>query len=344
MISGIVPFEEIVQSVKDETGIENLRPFYEKIRRLMFRAEREIGYGGSVELMKKTYKVAGITSSDSNFGKFFKFPEDLIEMEGVGQDCKIIVEHRYRPTTEGIRFKEKQTKDTVLLYWGIKTDDHGYPMVTRNHEEAVVAFISWKLYSSKIFLGIGNMNANINYQQSFISALLEARGDDAFPTLEQWNALGQLSYTDRRTLIDQGVHSYDYCAEYEDEVAETEIITPPSVKLVYHWTESNDTGTIAEIIPLVNSAFLLTKDFHTLQLFENEVVVLSNTPENGPVLGRICMAINSTENVAYMILDSFNNNITNLFDSYYYGDTKIKLYVSKAVYSYYALGFKIQTP
>ena len=96
MISGIVPFEEIVQSVKDETGIENIRPYYEKIRRFIFRAERDIGYGGSVALFKKTYLVEGITSIDPNFGKYFKFPEDFIEFEGVGQKCQLISERHYR--------------------------------------------------------------------------------------------------------------------------------------------------------------------------------------------------------------------------------------------------------
>jgi hypothetical protein len=344
MISGIVPFEEIVQSVKDETGIENIRPFYEKIRRLIFRGEREIGYGGTVVLYKKIYAIAGVADSNPNFGKYFKFPEDFIELEGIGQKCKIVTENKYMATSEGVRFKEKQSENLVLLYWGLKTDDNGYPMVTRNHEEAVIAFVVWKLYSAKIFLGIGNMNANKNYEESFISALLEARGDDAFPTLEQWNALGELSFTDRRTLIDQPVHSYDYCAEYEDAIVEDDNPFPPANKKVYYWSEDNATGTITEIIPIVNPTFLLTKNNKTLEEFQS-VVTVENLPGNGnPVLSRICFAVNNTENLSYLIYDGFNNNITPLFDVFYYGDTKIKLYVSQSVYSFYSLGFKIQNP
>ena len=342
MISGIVPFEEIVQSVKDETGIENIRPFYEKIRRLMFRAEREIGYGGSVELMKKTYLVAGVVDANPNFGKFFKFPIDLIEFEGIGQSCKPVIENKYRPTAEGVRFNTKQTIDTVLLYWGIKTDDNGYPMVTRNHEEAVVAFIVWKLYSAKIFLGIGNMNAKKDYEQLFTSALLEARGDDAFPTLEQWNALGQLSYTDRRTLIDQNVHSYDYCAEYEDENTEEEVVVPPSQQNVHFWMNDSLSEGIIEIIPKVNTTYLLDKNFRTLDVFKNLVIVdnLAGTP--GAAIGRIVFAITAAHDQGFLFLDAFNNNITHLFDPYYYYDSDIKIYVSKSVYSYFSLGFKIQ--
>jgi len=267
MISGIVPFEEIVQSVKDETSIENMRPLYEKIKRLIFRAEKDIGYGGSVDLMKHTYVIAGVTSIDPNFGKFFKFPQDLIELEGIGQDCCPIVENKYRPTSEGIRFKEKQTKDTVLLYWGLKTDDQGYPMVTQNHVEAVIAFIVWKLYTSRVFLGIGNMNAKKDYESVYTTECLAARGDDAFPTLEQWNALGQLSYTDRRTLIDQPVHSYDYCAEYEDESNEETPTVPPGDRNVYYWVHDSITDNIDQIVPIVNPTYISSKNFKKLSVF-----------------------------------------------------------------------------
>ena len=334
MISGIVLFEEIVQSIKDETGIENIRPFYEKIRRLMFRAEREIGYGGSVELMKKTYVIDGVSNSDPNFGKFFKFPQDLIELEGIGQKCQPVVEHKYRPTSEGIRFKEKQTIDTVILYWGIKTDDQGYPMITRNHEEAVISFILWKLYSAKIFLGIGNMNAAQDYKMSFHSALGEARGDDAFPTLEQWNALGQLSYTDRRTLIDQQVHSYDYCAEYEDE-----IINVINQKMVKFWQLTFE-QKIEDIMPLIVPAFtesiLTGKQELSLEQFK-EGYLCTYTG-----VGRIAFVITETENEYYQFKDFLGNNIDNSFDNDYVENYKV--YVSKNIITPSQITFKIEKP
>ena len=334
MISGIVPFEEIVQAVKDETGIENIRPFYEKIRRLIFRGEREIGYGGSVVLMKKTYHVAGITNSNPNFGKYFVFPEDFIEFEGVGQDCKKITENKYLISSEGMRFHKKQDKDIVLLYWGLGVDEHGYPMVTRNHEEAVIAYIVWKLYSPKIFLGIGNMNAKDDYKQAFTMALLEARGDDAFPTLEQWNAIGQLSYTDRRTLIDQPVHSYDYCAEYEDEIDESE---PDLTKNVKFW-QLGLGDTIEALIPLVNPAFLFEKEGVPLEQFEDghEVDFIS--------IGKICYAITETDDDYYVFKDFMNNVVDSAFDVHYFEDLRVKLYVSKNTISHTKIIFKIQTP
>lgn len=335
MISGIVPFEEIVQSIKDETGIENIRPFYEKIRRLMFRAEREIGYGGSVELMKKVYVIQGVNNSDPSFGKYFKFPEDLIELEGIGQRCRQIASCHYSATTEGIRFRKKQTKNVVLLYWGIKTDDNGYPMVTRNHEEAVIAFIVWKIYSQRIFLGIGNMNANQDYKQSFNMHLLEARGDDAFPTLEQWNALGQLSYTDRRLLLDEPVHSYSYCDDsIGGEFPDTgETANPTSV---YYWQLTNVSDRIEEVIPLLSLAYLATKPVKQYSQFEKGADVVYTS------VGRPCFAIVDTNDVYYSIIDALGYDISHMFDRYYDASIRTILYVADEIRTHSTIGYKFK--
>lgn len=334
MISGIVPFEEIVQSIKDETGIENANPFYEKFRRLMFRAEREIGYGGTVVLMKKIYTIEGVTNSDPNFGKYFKFPEDLIEFEGIGQCCSQVASCHYSATTEGIRFRKKQQKNIVLLYWGIKTDDNGYPMVTRNHEEAVIAFIVWKMYSQRIFLGIGNMNASMDYKENFNMHLLEARGDDAFPTLEQWNSLGVLSYTDRRLLLDEPVHSYNYCDDSlsgdSTEPEETENM------LVYYWQLTNVSDRIEEVIPLIDQDYLDTKLFKEYHQFE------IGTDVNYISIGRACFVISDTKDVYYSIIDALGFDVSHMFDRYYDETLKLILYVSDEIRTHSTIGYKFK--
>jgi hypothetical protein len=54
----IVPFEEILTSVKDENRYwKKYAPFTKKKVRSIFRAEREIGYGGIVAVKKRTYKI-----------------------------------------------------------------------------------------------------------------------------------------------------------------------------------------------------------------------------------------------------------------------------------------------
>ena len=328
MISGIVPFYEIVEAVKDETSISNIRPYYAKIRRLIFRAEREIGYGGSVVLKKTVYK------SDTPL-KYLKFPEDFIEFEGIGIDCRRVCASNYTITSEGIRLQKEEKKDIVLLYWSIAVDQEGYPMVTRNHEEAVIAYIVWKLYSPKIFLGIGNMNAAFDYKRNFENLLLESRGDDAFPTLEEWNELGQLSYTDRRILIELPAQSYDYCADYGEEIT-TDIPPTPSIVSVFYWQLNSLTEDIDDVIPLINTSYIATKPNALLETFNAGVEI------DYVFIGRICFAIYETENEYYAIKDILNNDVTDNFDTFYFADTKIKLYVRKNVSSFAKITFKIE--
>ena len=329
MISGIVPFYEIVEAIKDETSISNIRPYYDKIRRLIFRAEREIGYGGSVILKKLTYK------SDTP-RKYLKFPEDFIEFEGIGIDCCRISPTKYTITSEGIRLKSDEIKNIVLLYWSIGVDEEGYPMVTRNHEEAVIAYIVWKLYSPKIFLGIGNMNAAFEYKRNFENLLLESRGDDAFPTLEEWNEIGQLSYTDRRILIELPAFSYSYCDDIEDVVTPPIVVPPTPEPDVYYWQVDNINDTITQVLPLVNPTFLDTKPKKVLSDFEDGVSIIYTE------IGRICFAIYENDDANYIIKDILGNNVTSGFDSAYISADKIKLFVSKNFYTFSTINFKIE--
>lgn len=328
MISGLVPFEEIIESVKDDTGIENLRPWYEKISRLLFRAEREIGYGGSVVLKKVIYK------NPSNYnGKYFAYPVDFIELEGIGSSCRPICQSQYNKTADGIRFTTTQTKDIVLLYWGIFCDGYGRPVTTRNHQEAVVSYIVWKLYSAKIFLGIGNMNANSYYKDEFTMALLEARGDDAFPTLEEWNEIGLLSYSDRRPLIMHPTAGYDYCSD--NIKTECEVIEPTTMK-VYYW-QIDGVGVDFDSERLnIDNDYLSKKPVVDIIVFEQGKIV------NYTLIGRLCFAIQETENSNFVITDSLNNDVTDEFDVMYYAPIKTALFVSKNPYSYSSIYFKFK--
>jgi hypothetical protein len=338
MISGIVPFEEIVQSVKDETGIANMRPYYDKIRRLIFRGEREIGYGGSVVLKKQVYK-----NPTHYNGKYFPFPEDFMELEGIGQCCVPVPRCNYTPTADGIRFKTTQTKDVVLLYWGLYCDEQGYPVCTRNHEEAIIAFIVWKMYRPKIFLGTGNMNAHKDYEQTFNNFLLEARGDDAFPTLEEWNEIALLSYSDRRGLLMYPTAGYNYCTEDIKENC-IEINDGSSggggetnLREVYFWQVNNLEDDIEIITPLLSLSFFDDKESKLYSEFETgQSVSYTN-------MGRACFAITNTQNLPYQIFNELNIDITNHFEVYYDQTLAIYLFVSSNFYSYSNIFFKFKT-
>lgn len=334
MISGLVPFEEIIEAIKDETGIENLRPLYDKLRRLIFRAEREIGYGGSVVLKKHVFR-----NPDNFNGKYFPFPTDFIELEGVGQDCHPIDTYSYQKTSDGIRFKTTQQKDVVLLYWGLYCDGYGNPVTTRNHQEAVIAYIIWKLYSQKIFLGEGNMNAAINYEQQFTFALLEARGDDAFPTMEEWNEIGFLSYQDRRALIMHPIASYNYCSEaiLTECTEDNNSTNPEDIMKVFYWQLENITQTIENVIPqLTDNIYLSSKAFTTFADFHlGKIIDYTN-------IAKIAFAVAQTEDVSYTLTDVMNNDVTDEFDVYYAPIIKAKVYISKNNYTYSSIFFKIK--
>lgn len=330
MISGLVPFEEIIEAVKDETGIANLRPYYEKLRRLLFRGEREIGYGGSVVLKKIIYR------SPENFnGKYLTYPIDFIELEGVGVDCKPLWQENYRKTSDGIRFKDRQTKDVVLLYWGIFCDISGNPVTTRNHQEAIISYIVWKLYSPKIFLGIGNMNANKNYQDEFIQALLEARGDDAFPTIEEWNDLGLLSYSDRRGLLMWPTAGYNYCSEdIKEECNDTPDTT---IMNVYYWQLEGVTHNLfSESSYFDDDVYLHTKPRLPFEIFEQGKIV------DYTKIGRICFAIQTIDDLNFEINDALNRDVTDEFECKYFPLIKTILFVSNNPISYSSIYFKFK--
>jgi hypothetical protein len=338
MISGIVPFEEILTSVKDETGIENMRPLYEKVRRLIFRAEREIGYGGTVAVKKRTYKI-----NTSYNGKYFKFPDDFIEFEGVGINSIAVQSNKYTTTPEGIRFNALQTKNVVLVYWGINVDEQGYPLVTRNHEEAVVAYIVWKLYSARIFLGTGNFNAVNAYKEEFINSLLEARGDDAFPTLEEWNDLGALSYTDRRILLEEHTHSYSYAEEECLEDIQEEAIVNPIViapvldkREVYYWQIDSYVDNIESVKSLLTLEYLATKEKKTFALFKEGQSIVYTT------IGRAAFAITNTVLGVYQVFDTLGNNITSSFDIFFDSSLGVYLFVTKSFVTNSTLFFKFK--
>ena len=183
MISGIVPFEEIIENIKDVTGYENMRPLRDKIRRFIFKAEEDIGAGGLVVRKKVSY-----VSGDGNYdGTTIIMPDDFIG------------EFSYADLRDGVINGRIMTLNVTpgpdeidVKYLGFLLDKNGNPFTTRNHLDAVVAFAVYRLYSSRYFLGKGNLNQYREYKYEFNDFVMAARGNDAFPTEEQWNEIGYI--------------------------------------------------------------------------------------------------------------------------------------------------------
>lgn len=337
MISGPVPFDEIVQAVADQTGITNIRNYIDRIRRLLFRAERKIGYGGSV-VLKRCVLQKNINGFN---GQYVKFPEDYIEFEGIGDTVAghRIMSRDYVITSDGIRLRCIQDKVT-LLYWGLSCDGYGNPITTRNHEEAVIAFIVWQLYQVRRFVDKGNANTNIDYEMRWERYRDAARGEDAWPTLDEFNELAMLSYADRRGLLQQPTASYSYAADSAIPDAccgGGDGPTPPvPVVKVYYWQFSTPATTIEDLIEEFGEETLEDKPSQNLSVFE------LGTNIGYTQVGRIVFAISKTTSQHWLIFDALSNDVTTIFDTYYDETRETMIFVSKAYYTHSSIYFKFK--
>lgn len=326
MISGVVPFYSIVESVKDETGIQNLRPYYDKIRRLIFRAEKIIGCGGSVKLKKKVYETEGV---------YFKYPEDFIEYEGVGSCCNPIPRCDISAKEDGFRLREKKSK-VVLIYWGLQVDEEGYPITTSNHEEAVIAFIVWKLYSARVFLGLGNFNLKKDYEFIFNSEVGSARGNDAFPTIEQYYESSEINSIDRRLLFKSDPLRYNYCDEMITEDCEPD--PEPQIPIsIFYWQEEFTSTFITVIEDYEDNQ----ENYFNGKANSNQQDFINGVNIEYTGIGRHCFGIRATDSSNWNIFDYLNNNVTSIFDKHYDSENQTLIFVSKAIYPAGTMNYKI---
>lgn len=199
MISGLVYFEEIIKNVKDDTGISNMRPLYEKIQKSILNAENDIGAGGLIVRKKRTF----INGDGYYNGTYLTLPYDLM-----GEYSKAdfnTVEFR----GDKLEVITPPGPDEIdLVYMGILMDEHGNPISTRNHLDAVVARCVRDLYRPKIFLGTGSRNIFKDMKDEYDNLVLASRGNSVFPSKDEWTKIGEtlsMSYAD--VMMDCGLSS-----------------------------------------------------------------------------------------------------------------------------------------
>lgn len=197
MNSGIVYFEEIVENIKDATGIENMMPLYEKIRRFIFNTEKDIGAGGLIVRKTKSY-----TKGDGYYdGNNIIMPYDFVGESSYGDLSN-------GSLNGNVLTLNCSGSDKIdLTYLGFLLDNNGNPFTTRNHLECCVLYAQMRLYSAKVFTGSGSRNQYLSYKQEYENEVLGARGNDVFPTEEEWASIGQTlnggmleAYTDCKML------------------------------------------------------------------------------------------------------------------------------------------------
>jgi hypothetical protein len=345
MIQGFVGLNEIIEDVKTETGIENLRNMKPQLRKMIANAEKEINpYAGF--LIKKTMIF---NVGNGNFdGRSIKIPEDFVELSSLG-DCEDhIPRDCYFPTVSHIVITDNTPRTKVtFVYWALQFDGAGDPLVTSNHSKAVVAYITYKLYSSKTFNGEGSLQQKIELKRNWEDLCDYSKGEDFFPSEL---ALNQLYFTNQMSSMDfRNKTITDFCSccscsgldgtgtsgnTINDEDIADEIAA--QTKRVYFWQEASVVTDIADIAPLITDIYLATKDMQLLSVFQEGYIV------SNPNIGRICFVIQEVESEIFVITDALNNDVTDLFQTLYDPILKTMLFVSINVYSHSSIYFKFK--
>ena len=307
-------FYDIVEGVKEETGITNLVNRYNEFIRLIVRAERDINpYAGHFLKKKIKYK--------NGFGSFngtsIKVPEDFIQLIGIYDRIEIGRQPlEIRDNNTHILLCNGQINPTaVLSYWASQLDPQGFPFVPYTHFEAVVAFICWKIYSQKTFMGDGNANLKIHFQENYERFARAARGFDFFPTAENMKNMRSLDSTERRFAVVCDDDCFCACGIEE--------ITTPNVSdmKIWYWQENSLVQEIFE--DDVTETFLLDKQQISDTTFKNGAYFSAS------YVGRYGIAIENGPNTPIDIIDVLGSSIIDSVNYQYYAGRKLLVLISK---------------
>jgi hypothetical protein len=337
MYSNLVPFQNIVEIVKDDIGITNLRNQYPKLRRYIHRVERDIGFGGTLILKRVQYSLdTGTIFIDENgFGKI-RLPEDLVVLETVGMCYEGWCPKDYKYQGNYL-FLCRYADSFNLMYYALICDGEGNPAISENHFEAVVAGIKYFMYQPKMWNNEGNHNFYRQLKQEYHDACGEAVGDDVFPsTKKEWEQIASLMRMSQRDILIYNSEEDCYCCFPESE--NKEILNPStdnSDDMVYYWQYSDLSKDILDA-PNIDQAFLDLQNSENVESFINGFVVPYS------LIGRIGFAITNVDEDYYQIIDVFETDITDVaFDKYYDAANRIQIYISKEIYSHGNIYYKL---
>jgi len=203
MYSNLVPFETILEAIKDDTGMTVLDNHLPKIRRLIYRCEKDIGFGGTTFL--KRIKYSALDGSIITGGDQYKIklPEDLLYLEDVGMCEEGICPNQYTIQNKYLFFcEDNQPEEFSLIYHALLCDPEGNPVVTENHMEAVVSGVCYYMYRSRRFNDKGSAQTYAQMERYYEDRVAEARGDDFFPTTaKEWSQAANLMQMSSKDIL-----------------------------------------------------------------------------------------------------------------------------------------------
>lgn len=250
MYSNTVPFTEIIDAVKDGTGITNLRNLYPKIRRLIYRIEGEIGFGGTLLLKRVTYSVAngGILNHTR-----VRLPEDFVALESFGMCREGICPNNYKIQGNWLFFSKK-VESFSLIYYCLLCDGEGNPMVSQTHKEAVISGLLYFLYQPRMWNHEGNLNMYKELQNYYDDRIGESRGNDVFPSSDkEWSQISQLMQMSRKDTVIYNSKEKCYLGIPEYTIHESEVIDEPQ-------DDSSGTG---------NNNYLTQQEMASLPIYDS---------------------------------------------------------------------------
>lgn len=335
MNSALVPFEEYLEDLKDQTGIKNIEPYLEKLRRFVFKAEREIGYSGAIVLKSIVYVVDNI-----NFdGNRIWMPKDWIEFSTIYDESGEVHPYQYVIAGDYLHFADKKTRQIIkLYYYSILFDGFGNPCITRNHQQAVVDYSKWRIKSPMAFMSNNRSDRALekDYEQDWKDSRDAARGHDVWPNNQQeWNmlsAIGSMSSMQIMILNLCSGSSNILALEAQSKCSLREI---EKEMKIYHWQYDNRLSGIEQAPEI---------DLNWLAEFTEEKTVLElktgiTIPYNK--IGRIGFAVQGGNGDDFQIFDILNSRVDSIvFEKYRNETLKIDVYISKEYYSHSNIFFK----
>jgi len=337
MNSGLVPFEEMLEDLKDQTGIKNTEPYLEKLRRLAFKAEREIGYSGAIVLKKVIY-----FKDNTNFdGQRIWLPQDYLEFRRADSAYGEINRRKYLVSGNYLHFTDGISRDSVaIFYYGLMSDGFGNPCITRNHQQAVVDYWKWRIKSPMAFMSNQRSDRALerDYEQDWKDSRDAAQGNDVWPENDQeWATLSVVGSMSSQQLMAYG------CAIASEPLyaleAQSECSLREEEKMidVYSWQYADTVSGIA-LAPGIALDWLAENTVKNTI----ESMVIGKTIGYSKI-GRIAFAVQGGSEKEYEIFDVLGKRIDEIVFEYYRNDPlKLDIYISKEFYSHSNIFFKLK--
>lgn len=335
MYSPLVPFQQVIDAIKDATGFTNVRNIYPKLRRFINRIHNDLGYGSALLLKRVPFSVeAGSILVDAFGNKKIRLPDDLVRLEAIGTCENGLCPNQYNIQGNYLFLCDKNIVEFKLVYYALLCDGFGNPTVSENNFEAVVAGIEFMLYKPKMWDKSGNASFYQKLEKDFNDRCGEAIGNEVFPdTADEWAKIAGVLNMSRRDVLIYSLEENCYCCITESEYDASE--NPNTNSVVYYW-QFEDLQTNIDFAPTIDEDYLQTKSFDPLSVFEQGKIITYNN------VGRIAFAITNVGENAMVITDYFSFDVTSqMFDTYYNSELQMQVYISKEYLSYGNIFFKI---